>query len=203
VKSLRLAVLRSEALHRLSRSLYRLARFAARRPHEADFAAFSACLQSASGGGFPGRHRRQRRPVGALLRLFSKDAPILSIEPNPYHERGRRFLRRIIARFDFRICAAGEEDRTLTLHVPAYRGVPITGEASLRRSVQQGRSDPLIKIDVESFELPVLRGLTQTLARRSPILMVERCAVDEIRELLSVLELPRPRLRPAQQDPVP
>lgn len=215
---LRLALLRSERLYRISRRLYLLARFAARRPHERDFEAFRLF----------GERQGVFLDVGAnagqsalSFRLFNKRAPILSIEANPYHERDLRFLKRILSRFDYRICAAGDEHGSVTLHIPVYRGVPITGEASVRKQsaetswwmrehlystdaerfrvkeqvVPVQRLDDLaiepafVKLDVEGFELPVLHGLAETLERHRPILMVERnSGSGEIEALLSRLD---------------
>ena len=209
IKSLlRLALLRSERLYRASRTLYLLTRFAARRSHEPELAAF--CLFGDRRGVFldVGANAGQS---ALSFRLFNKRTPILSIEPNPYHERDLRLLKRILSRFDYRICAAGDEEGVVTLHVPAYRGVPITGEASVheraadrtwwmqehlrdadsdRFSVQEwvvpvrrlddlGVEPAFVKLDVEGFELPVLRGLARTLARYRPIVMVERNALSD------------------------
>jgi FkbM family methyltransferase len=199
---LRLALLRSERAYRLSRRLYLVGRYLARRPHEPDFAAFAAL----------GPREGCFLDVGAnagqsalSFRLFNRRAPILSIEANPYHARDLRFVKRIVRRFDYRIAAAGEASGSATLHIPTYRGVPITGEASVHRSVASSswwmdehlgaadgdgfavaardvsveRLDDLglrpafVKIDVEGFELPVLRGLAETFARHRPVLMVE------------------------------
>jgi FkbM family methyltransferase len=219
VKSLlRLVLLRSERLYRISRRLYLLARFIAGRPHERDFEAFRL---------FGERHG-VFLDVGAnagqsalSFRLFNKHDPIISIEANPYHERDLRFLKRMLRRFDYRMCAAGDEDGVITLHIPAYRGVPITGEASVRRESAESswwmrehlhrtdaegfsvnervvpvrRLDDLavepafVKLDVEGFELPVLQGLAATLERHRPILMVERNSRSrEIDALLSRLD---------------
>jgi FkbM family methyltransferase len=199
---LRVALLRSERAYRLSRRVYLLGRYLARRPHEPDFAAFAAL----------GPREGCFLDVGAnagqsalSFRLYDKRAPILSIEANPYHARDLRFVKRILRRFDYRIVAAGEARGSATLHIPTYRGVPITGEASVHRSIAASswwmdehlgeadgdgfavaecevsvqRLDDLglrpgfVKIDVEGFELQVLRGLAETFARHRPVLMVE------------------------------
>ncbi len=70
------------------------------------------------------------------FRVFA-DNPIVSIEPNPLNEPDLRFLRRILRGFEFRICAAGARNGTMTLFVPVYRGIPITGESSLRREAAE------------------------------------------------------------------
>jgi FkbM family methyltransferase len=199
----RLALLRSENAYRLARRGYLVARYLARRPHERDFAAFAA-LRARDGAFLDvGANAGQS---ALSFRLFNKRAPILSIEANPYHDRDLRFVKRFVRGFDYRIVAAGEADGSLTLHVPTYRGIPITGEASVHRAtaarswwmeehldeadhdrfeiaereVPVRRLDDLapraafIKIDVEGYELPVLRGLAGTFARDRPVLMVER-----------------------------
>lgn len=199
----RLALLRSENAYRLARRGYLVARYLARRPHERDFAAFAA-LRARDGAFLDvGANAGQS---ALSFRLFNKRAPILSIEANPYHDRDLRFVKRFVRGFDYRIVAAGDADGSLTLHVPTYRGIPITGEASVHhataarswwmeehldeadhdrfaiaeREVPVRRLDDLapraafIKIDVEGYELPVLRGLAGTFARDRPVLMVER-----------------------------
>src|SRR5690606_12847088 len=100
------------------------------RPHEADFA---ACRL------FP-RRTGLFLDVGAnsgesvlSFRVFNPSAPILSIEPHPYHARDLEFLRRRITDFDYLLCAAGDANGRATLYVPVYRSLPLTGEASFER----------------------------------------------------------------------
>jgi FkbM family methyltransferase len=178
-------------------------RYLLRRPNEPDFAAF--------------RHFQDRDgvflDVGANIgqsamsfRCVHRTAPILSIEANPRLERDLRLVKRFVRRFDYRICAASDEAGPLTLHVPVYRGLTLTGEASIDASsardpywthqqgvagsdgalaikataVQSIRLDDLrlapafVKVDVEGYELRVLKGLSATLAEHRPIVLVER-----------------------------
>ena len=121
---------RNHGAYRRLRRVSMFGKYLCRRPHEADFAAF--------------RHFTDRTglflDVGGnsgesvlSFRLFNPTAPILSIEPNPYHEPDLRFLKDRIASFDYMLCAAGEHRGRATLYVPVYRDLPLTGEASFHR----------------------------------------------------------------------
>jgi FkbM family methyltransferase len=109
---------------------YAAARFWLGHPHDPDYGVFAL---------FPDR-RGVFLDVGAnagmsalSFRVYNRVAPILSIEPNPFHERDLRFAGRLAKPFAYRMWAAGREDGTMTLHVPVYRNVPLTTEASLIR----------------------------------------------------------------------
>jgi FkbM family methyltransferase len=203
-------------------------RFALRRLSEPDFAAI--------------RHFQDREgvflDVGANIgqsamsfRLVHRTAPILSIEANPRLEADLRFVKRFVRRFDYRMCAASDEAGSLTLHVPVYRGLTLTGDASMHAASarepywarQQGvagsgaavelqstevpsiRLDDLrlapafVKIDVEGFELQVLKGLSATLAEHRPIVLLERSDGCEVTELLAAMGY-RPFVYVARED---
>jgi FkbM family methyltransferase len=114
-----------------------LGRFVRRRPHEPDFRAFALFRNDRSGLFLDiGANRGQS---ALSFRLFHPTAPILSIEANPTLEPDLRLIKRLLRNFDYMICAAAEENGTIELHVPVYRGLPVTGEASIdARAAQHG-----------------------------------------------------------------
>jgi FkbM family methyltransferase len=131
---LRLFLIHSNRAYRFARQLLTLTRFVIRVPHEEDFRAFSL---------FPDR-TGPFLDIGAnagqsamSFRLFNRVSPILSLEPNPYHEADLRLLKKFLRRFEFMMCAARDENTTLVLYIPTYRGMPLTGEASLVKESAQ------------------------------------------------------------------
>jgi FkbM family methyltransferase len=216
VKSrIKLALTRSPRLYAAARRWLMVGRYLMRKPHEADFAGF--------------RHFRSRQgqflDIGAntgqsalSFRIFDRARPILSIEPLPQHERDLRMVKRLIPRFEYVMCAAGDVPGTETLRIPSYNGIELTGEATMsadgaggsawaidqlgsdaqdelevteievevRRLDDLGLAPALIKMDVEGFELPALRGLERTLAEHRPVLMIERS--DKHEEVRGYLE---------------
>jgi FkbM family methyltransferase len=129
-RTLKRLLARHHGAYRTARRACMWAKYTCGRPHENDFRAF--------------RHFAHRKglflDIGAnsgesvlSFRLVNSTAPILSIEPNPYHEPDLRFLKQRIDNFDYRLCAAGEKSGRATLYVPVYRNLPLTGEASFHR----------------------------------------------------------------------
>jgi FkbM family methyltransferase len=199
VQKLKLLLARNRHLYRWSMFGRHVIRFLLRRPHDPDFAAFARFADRPGSfldiGGNTGQS-------ALAFRLVNRRAPILSIEANPLNEPELRFVRRLLRRFDYLICAAGEAPGTATLHIPVYRGLPLTGEASLHgtiddtwwlqetgasaeavemrevsvavRRLDDMRLDPaFVKIDVEGAEPQVLNGLTETIERHRPIFLIE------------------------------
>lgn len=206
-------------VYRWSRFALNVLRFAARRPHEPDFAAFAGLPRRAGVFLDIGANTGQS---AFAFRIYDRATPILSVEANALHETELRLVRRLLPRFDYMICAAGERAGEATLHVPVFRGLPLTGEASLdpdaehlrhpwwveqavgsaqhepvevmrvpvtiRRLDDLGLHPAFVKIDVEGAEGQVLRGLTETLARHRPILLIEDASShDEVGRLLAGL----------------
>ncbi len=71
------------------------------------------------------------------FRHIHSDYRILSIEPNPCHERSLRRLKKRLPRFDYQIIGAGRCRSQMTLYVPMYNGVPIYTAASLQKEYVQ------------------------------------------------------------------
>lgn len=203
---------RTGPLYRWARRLRALGRYAARRPHDPDFAAFRLL----PGDGL-------FLDVGASIgqsalsfRLFNRDSPILSLEPLPSHRGDLSFVRRVIRGHGFLIAGAAEESSRAKLYVPMLGAYELPAESSLSRPdamavlerleregsdrrrlslkevvVELRRIDDLgvepsfVKIDVEGAELGVLRGMESTLERFRPVLMIERSErFDQVAKLL-------------------
>lgn len=116
--------------HRLRRP-YLLGRFLLRRPHDPEFGVFALFRERTGAFLDVGANAG----MSALsFRLYNRHAPIVSIEPNPFHEVDLRFVARFARPFSYRLWAAGDEAGSMMLYVPIYRGVAITTEASLIES---------------------------------------------------------------------
>lgn len=193
--------LRSPRLYSHARRAMLLGQFIFRRPDEPDLKAFK--LLSTRGSGLVidiGANGGQSAIAFAFLLPKFR---IVSFEPNPALWPDLDFVGRVIGeRFGYRKLGLGSREGRLTLFVPQAGHFPITTRASLDRDAAQehcvqlesemGRSlsvakmtvdvvtfdslslDPdAVKIDVEGFELEVLKGMSQTLARARPMVMLE------------------------------
>ena len=65
------------------------------------------------------------------FRLYDRRSPIVSVEANPDLEADLRLVGRILRRFSYVMCAACADDGPVELRIPTYRGVDISGEASV------------------------------------------------------------------------
>lgn len=119
---------RRPAVYRATRRAKVIGRFALRRPHEPDFRAVPAL----------GLDGRLFLDVGAnsgqsalSFRIFDRRSPIVSVEANPDLEADLRLVGRIVRGFSYVMCAACAEDGPVELRIPTFRGVDISGEASV------------------------------------------------------------------------
>ena len=65
------------------------------------------------------------------FRIFDRRSPIVSVEANPDLEADLRLVGRILRNFSYVMCAACAEDGPVELRIPTFRGVDISGEASV------------------------------------------------------------------------
>ena len=209
------ALMTSPPLYRAARRWFGIGRYLARRPHDPDFAYFR---RFAGAGGLFLDVGANTGSSALSYRIFDRSSRILSLEPNPMLDAELRLVRRVIGRdFSYRFEAAGAGAGEFALYVPLYRGVPLTGEASLSREEagenwtaeqlgiapgeieiervtvsvrpidEHGLSPHAVKIDVEGAEIAVLEGMAATLARSRPVLLVETADVARVMELLAPL----------------
>lgn len=190
-----------------------LGRYAARRPHDPDFAAFA---ELPGDGLF--------LDVGASIgqsalsfRIFKRRSPIVSMEPLPWHRGDLHFVQRVVRRHRYLILGAAEESRRAILYVPVLGAYRLPAQSALTREdaaavldqleaegasrerlwleeveIELRRIDELnldpafVKIDVEGAELSVLSGMRETIERCRPPLMIERSErIDKVIELLA------------------
>lgn len=141
------------------------------------------------------------------MRHFVPDCQILCVEANPELGPGLSRLAERLGRVDVLMAGAGDSSEILDLSIPRLGRVNNTGGASMEVGfVESRRSDleqrygapmelrtvkvptvPLdkldlkpsfVKIDVEGFELAVLRGLGETIETHRPVLMMETLHSD-------------------------
>jgi FkbM family methyltransferase len=141
--------------------------------------------------------------TAAGFRSLNATYQIFSIEANRHHEPALRNLKRRIKNFDYMISAVGRAPGELQLITPTYKGIPIHThtsssrdylDVSLRRDFTANVVDrilydeqvvkmitidslnlnpDIVKIDVEGGDYDVLLGMTQTISRCRPFIMIE------------------------------
>jgi FkbM family methyltransferase len=103
-------------------------------PHDPDFAAFR--LFAKSGGIFLDIGANDG--ISALsFRVFDKDTPIISIEPNPCHRKSLERVKNRIKGFDYLLVGAGEYDSSVSLFTPIYKGYSLTSYTSLDPAISR------------------------------------------------------------------
>jgi FkbM family methyltransferase len=214
--ALKRLLLRMPRAYAAARRAWVLARFLARRAHEPDFAVFGwwperngLFLDVGANGGLSALSFRVHNRRAPILSIEPNPAH------EPDLRRLRRLLRRFdyrmvaagehdgTATLHVPLLGAtpltGEAslDREFVAdgrsvdYLPEARGRSVRiaeVEVPVRRLDDLGLEPDYVKVDVQGFELPVLRGLMETLARRRPVLLLEDSAqTPEIRALLAPL----------------
>lgn len=151
---------RSPRLYSVARRAAILGRYARKRVHEPDFEFFR---NRGDGTGMLldiGANAGQ----SALSFRAVNEGPILSIEPNPGHERDLKLVARIIKGFEYRMCAVGAEPGRATLYVPLYGRIELTGEASLLADdaargfwVESHTADNASELELREIDVEVVR----------------------------------------------
>jgi FkbM family methyltransferase len=123
----RTALRRSPRLFRFAQQAYVYGRYLRGRPHEADFAGFGEL----SGDGLFLDIGANSGTSAMSFRIYRPDNPILCIEPLALHARDLMRTSRLVKNMQCMYCAAGASPGVLTLHVPYFRGSPLSQYASL------------------------------------------------------------------------
>lgn len=199
--------IRNPRIYALARRSLLVGQFLARRPDEPDLKGFKFLRNRKSGividiGANGGQS-------AVALAFILPNFRILSFEPNPALWPELDFIGRLIGdRFSYRRLGLGASDDKLIMYIPQLDDFPITTRASLSRKIAEQHCSALgkelgsslsvvettvdvvtfdsldldpaaVKIDVEGFELEVLQGMRQTLARARPVVMLESNAHNE------------------------
>lgn len=191
----RSALTRSPRLYALVRRGTILSRFARKKVHEVDFEFF------------------RDRPDGFLLDIGANAGQsalsfravnrgrILSVEPNPDHERDLRMVGRLIKDFDYRMCAVGAEDGRATLFIPVYGQIELTGEASLLAGdagrgfwVESHTGGDSSELELREIEVDVIRIDDLALEPAYVKIDVEGAEMDALRGMEETLMANKPIL---------
>jgi FkbM family methyltransferase len=199
---LRHLLLRSERAYRLGRRLYLLARYLARRPHEGDFAAFGQFPNrgklfldvgaNAGQSALSFRLFNKRAPILSIeanryhegdlrfLKRILRNFDFLIVAAG--ETNGRLTLHVPTLRG---VPLTGEASSTREraessewlqehLGTSSTEGFRVVEqEVEVRRLDDLGLEPGFVKVDVEGAELPVLRGLAETLRRQRPVVLLE------------------------------
>lgn len=185
-----------------------------RRPFEHDFGALRL-LPDREGDVYLDGGANRGEAIDAILMMRPR-ARVAAIEPNPVLHRRLQRLFAGDTRVELHNVGLGDEQGEFTLYVPVYNGYVFDGLASLENgsgeewlrrrlwgfdarklSIRQEHCrimrlddlgiDPFfVKLDIQGYELPALRGGRQTLERARPVLMIETPG-EEIVDWLAAL----------------
>lgn len=164
-------------------------------PHEQDFRLFAAFRD------LKGPIIDVGANGGQSIISFSAFMPksvILSFEPNPDLHSELRFVQRWLKSAPAELIpyALGEADGQAVLEIPQEGSLPIDARASMATANTEGASQitvdvrrfdglvldilgdygapEIVKVDVEGFEAPVMRGMTEMLGNAQPLVLFER-----------------------------
>lgn len=128
---------------------------------------------------------------------------IMSIEANPQHIFALEKLKSKMSNFDFKIVAAGSEISKLTLYTASYNGIELHTGSSLNPDYMKrgylhnfsksivnqlkwteqlidvvpldvlNLNPDIIKIDAEGFDMEVIEGLSNTISKHRPFILIE------------------------------
>ena len=192
-----------------------VANYFLRSPHEPDFRLFAAFPDLK--GPFVDVGANGGQSVVSFS-IFCPQSVILSFEPNVELHGELSFVFRWLKRNGSRLIpvALGETDGTATLYIPHQGSLPIDAQASMVQDAE-GDDNPaaglrpvevemrafdslsaeelcmdhdpeVVKIDVEGYEWPVVRGMTGMLGRANPLVMFERSeSFEDVRRELTAL----------------
>lgn len=171
-------------------------RYVIRRPHDEDFTVFRGLTSPVLFADVGANRGQSALSVAAVCRVRHR---IVSFEPNPENLPHLRWVRRVLGdRFTYFPYGIGSEPAALPFYVPVRGSHRVTGEGSFDRMNVLRASDRLgggydvdtlaltvrtfdsfeltpdvVKLDIQGFELDALRGMTATLQRAQPLLLIE------------------------------
>ncbi|MDX6585737.1 MAG: hypothetical protein QOI31_210 [Solirubrobacterales bacterium] len=194
---IRARLTRSPRLYSVARRGAILGRYARKRVHEPDFEFFRG---RGDGTGLLLDIGANAGQSALSFRAVNK-GPILSIEPNPGHERDLKLVARIIKDFEYRMCAVGAEAGRATLYVPIYGRIELTGEASLLADdaargfwVESHTADDASELELREIDVEVVRIDDLDLAPAWVKIDVEGAEMEALRGMEKTLSEHRPVL---------
>jgi FkbM family methyltransferase len=192
-------LLRHPSVYGAARRLHVVGRYLLRRPHEDDFAAFGRF------GDRTGLFLDVGANVGTSalsFRLYNRGSPILSVEPNPDHERDLRMVGRLLRGHTYLIAAAGDHNGWTELNIPMYGATPLTGLASMHRPedidlswwTDRNVTGLDVRMSTRGIRVPLLRLDDLALEPSFVKIDVEGLETEVVRGLLATVRRHRPVL---------
>jgi FkbM family methyltransferase len=112
------------------------------------------------------------------MRHLCPQKPILSIEPNPAHEKSLATLKAVLTGFDYRIVGAGSRAATFTLYTPTYKGHALTNYASMSPEAVRTNLATHMNIKGLSRDVELVRHLVKVVPLDDLNLMVDLVKID-------------------------